>query len=108
MRARFWLALLVSALASGTARAQDAGERWQATKCSRYAAAWTEARARFGTNGLSGEFLRRHEAFLASGCRGRRDVCPRSPAELEVANAMTIAAMNAGAASTFPPFLCRD
>ena len=60
-----------------------------------------------GTQGLGQEFLERHEAFLVSGCRASRDVCPRSPAELALADAMTVAAMNAGAASSFPPFLCR-
>jgi len=45
-----------------------------------------------------GEFLDRHEAFLASGCTAKADVCPRSPEELELANIMVVAAMNAGTA----------
>jgi hypothetical protein len=105
------VALLVASLACGATATGNAQEtratRWQEAKCARYAAAWPEALARFGTEGLGAEFLRWHEAFLASGCRVR-DVCPRSRAELDLANAMTVAAMNAGAASTFPPFLCRD
>jgi hypothetical protein len=35
------------------------------------------------------------------------DVCPRSGEEIETANVLTIAAMNAGMASTFLPFACR-
>ena len=53
------------------------------------------------------EFIERHQAFLASGCTATADVCPRSPEELEVANALVILAMNAGSASTFLPFACR-
>jgi hypothetical protein len=76
-------------------------------KCTRYQAAWGEALARFGRRGLGQEFLDGHAAFLASGCRAGRDVCPRSPEELALADALTIAAMNFGTASTFLPFACR-
>jgi len=80
---------------------------WPEVKCERYGKAWADALARRGTRGLSRDFLERHEAFLASGCTARADVCPRSAEELEVANMMVVAAMNAGTASTFPPFACR-
>ena len=63
--------------------------------------------ARRGRAGLSEGFLSAHDAFLASGCTARADVCPRSPEELDLANVLTLAAMNAGAASTFLPFACR-
>jgi hypothetical protein len=56
---------------------------------------------------LGQEFIARHEAFLASGCTAKGDVCPRSAEELDLANMMVVAAMNAGTASTFPPFSCR-
>jgi len=52
------------------------------------------------------DFLANHEAFLASGCMKRPEVCPRSAEELDLANMMVVAAMNAGTASTFPPFRC--
>jgi hypothetical protein len=87
--------------------AQESSQTWSEVKCDRYKKAWTEALARRGTQGLGREFLDRHEAFLASGCTARADVCPRSPEELDLANVMVILAMNAGAASTFPPFFCR-
>ena len=68
---------------------------WPEVKCERYGKAWTEALNRRGRQGLSPEFVERHEAFLAS------------TEELDMANIMVVAAMNAGTASTFPPFACR-
>jgi hypothetical protein len=86
---------------------QITGKSWQEIKCDRYRHAWSQALARGGRDGLSAEFLSRHDAFLASGCEGPRDVCPRSEREFDLANAMTIQSMNAGAASTFAPFACK-
>lgn len=80
---------------------------WTEVKCARYKKGWTDALARRGTQGLGKEFLERHEAFLASGCTTQADVCPRSEEELDLANIMVVVAMNAGTASTFPPFACR-
>jgi len=80
---------------------------WSEVKCARYKQAWADALARRGTRGLGPDFIGRHEAFLASGCTARADVCPRSAEELELANVLVIAAMNAGTASTFLPFACR-
>lgn len=79
---------------------------WTAEKCARHGAAWTEALSRFGEQGLSAGFLAAHDAFLASGCQSRAAICPSSEADLALANALTIAAMNGGAASTFLPFRC--
>lgn len=87
---------------------QDRAAAWQAEKCARYRAAWTEALARFGRQGLGAAFLDRHEAFLAAGCPPQRDVCPRTSEELALADAMTLAALNAGLAGTFLPFACRE
>jgi hypothetical protein len=104
------VALLTSSCAGDapSARAQTSpSQSWPEVKCSRYRKAWSEALQRRGTQGLGREFLERHEAFLASGCTTRADVCPRSAAELDLANMMVVAAMNAGTASTFPPFSCR-
>jgi hypothetical protein len=103
-------ALLLSLCAGGSSHAiaqQGQPPSWPEVKCSRYTKAWSDALARRGTQGLGREFLDRHEAFLASGCTTRADVCPRSTEELELANMMVVAAMNAGTASTFPPFACR-
>lgn len=103
-------ALLAFFLATGAplALARDGASRsWSQEKCARYGKAWMGALARRGTKGLGREFLDRHEAFLASGCTAKADVCPRSAEELDMANVMVILAMNAGTASTFLPFSCR-
>jgi hypothetical protein len=102
-RAAFAVLLLLAA-----APAQAQFERaWTEEKCRRYGQSWEQALARFGRAGLSEQFLARHDAFLASGCR-TRNVCPRSEQELAMADVMTVAAMNAGTASSFVPFICRD
>lgn len=100
--------LLISGIGMVDARHVAAQEpSWPEVKCARYTKAWSEALSRRGRQGLSQDFLDRHEAFLASGCTAKGDVCPRSEEELALANMMIVAAMNAGTASTFPPFACR-
>jgi hypothetical protein len=79
---------------------------WTEEKCVRYARDWREALHRRGPDGLSPAFRERHAAFLAGGCRGPRDVCPLTAKDFELANILTIRAMNFGAASTFLPFSC--
>jgi hypothetical protein len=104
------MALLASWMtnAASLAVAQDSSSQsWSEVKCTRYKKAWSEAVSRRGKRGLGQDFLDRHEAFLASGCTARADVCPRSAEELDLANVMVISAMNAGTASTFLPFSCR-
>jgi hypothetical protein len=102
------LTVLVLACGVSATVAQDgARPSWSEVKCDRYKKAWADALARRGTKGLGRDFVERHDAFLASGCTAQADVCPRSSEELELANIMVVAAMNAGTASTFPPFACR-
>jgi len=103
------LALSIAPIAeSAAALAQDAPPRdWSAEKCRRYREASEEALRRFGREGLGEDFLARHAAFLDRGCVGPADVCPRTSRELALANILVIRAMNAGMASTFPPFACR-
>ena len=81
---------------------------WPMEKCARYRSAWVEALARFSAAGLSEAFLADHEGFLASNCKEGRRVCPRSAAEISLANAMTMAALNVGASGSFLPFICRE
>ena len=101
------LAILTGSIVAAPAPAQEGRpQSWSEVKCERYAKAWSELLARRGRSGLGPDFVARHEAFIASGCTTRADVCPRSPAELDVANVMVILAMNAGTASTFLPFAC--
>jgi hypothetical protein len=102
--------LLPFSIAGGappTVAQESRPQSWSEEKCARYKKAWAEALARRGTRGLGKDFLDRHEAFVASGCTARADVCPRSAEELDLANIMVISAMNAGTASTFLPFACR-
>jgi hypothetical protein len=80
---------------------------WPEVKCQRWRSAYDEALKRFGRKGLGQEFITGNEAFIASGCQSRSDVCPRSAEELNFANVMVTAGMNAGLASTFMPYACR-
>ena len=82
-------------------------QRWHDLKCARYTRAWDQALAHQGKQGLGAAFLEAHAAFLASNCTRKSDVCARSPEELRLANIMVVLSMNAGTASTFPPFYCR-
>lgn len=109
MAAKIALAAMLVCYGIAPALAQQGAppKDWREVKCERYRAAWTEALARRGTKGLGREFIDNHEAFLASGCTTQGNVCPRSEEELALANIMVVAAMNAGTASTFPPFACR-
>jgi hypothetical protein len=99
--------MLAGTSVTGATRAAAQEANWVEVKCARYKKAWGDALARTKARGLGREFLDRHEAFLASGCTTKADVCPRSDEELALANMMVVAAMNAGTASTFPPFACR-
>jgi hypothetical protein len=101
MIGRLALAVALCLVGAGPAPAQAPSPR-----CPGYAAAWAAAQARFGLQGIGAGFIDAHEAFLASGCRRRAAICPQGEAETRLADAMTIAAMNAGAASSFVPFRC--
>lgn len=99
-------ALFLVAVAGG-ALAQPAPTRsWAEEKCYRYRQAFDDVLNRQGRAGLSADFLAAHDRFLAGGCTGPDRVCPRSPREIDLANVMTVRAMNAGMASTFLPWAC--
>ena len=100
------LALLAS---PGPVEAQDSARPdWPAVKCELYRKAWQEVLAQRGPAGLGEAFIERNEAFIASGCTTRADVCPRTAQELTVANILSLKAMNAGMTGSFLPFACRD
>lgn len=102
------LLAVVVLLAGGPAQALDAGpDDWTLEKCRRYREATEDTLRRFGKGGLSDLFAAEHQAFLDRDCADPRSVCPRSPEELAFANRLVIRAMNAGTASTFPPFACK-
>ena len=90
------LAFFVASASSPALGQANSPETWPEVKCDRYKLAWSEVRTRWGIRGLGKPILDSHAAFLASGCTARADVCPRSAEEIEVANVLTIAAMNAG------------
>jgi hypothetical protein len=99
-------AFVLLALAGG-ALAQPAPTRnWAEEKCNRYRQAYEDALKRQGRDGLSADFLAAHDRFISGGCTGPERVCPRSPREIDLANVMTVRAMNAGMASTFLPWAC--
>ncbi|MFO1151667.1 MAG: hypothetical protein U1E62_25105 [Alsobacter sp.] len=100
-------ALLFSAGLPAVLAQDSSSPDWPAVKCERYRKAWADLLARRGDAGLTPAFLERHEAFLASGCTAQADVCPRTPQELEVANILSLRAINAGMTGSFLPFACR-
>lgn len=92
-------------LHAAPAMAQDAA--WQAEKCSRYGRAVEQVGKRLGPAGIGTAFRERNAAFIAGGCTGAADVCPRSQEELAFANAVIMIGMGQKLASTFFPFGCR-
>lgn len=80
---------------------------WQVTKCRVYSEALERLDAA-GLEGLSASFLEENAAFVKEGCVARIAVCPRTRADLDAANILTITSMNAGTASSFLPFDCTD
>jgi hypothetical protein len=101
------LALLLAAFAASGAFA-DEPDAWTREKCVRYERAWLKAIDFVGRDGISQDFIAGNEKFIADGCSSGADVCPHSPEEIELANVLTMAAMNFGTASSFLPFICRQ
>lgn len=105
------MGLLAVMLAFGSTMAaaqQSGGTDWPTEKCNRYKKAYDQSIARLGKKGLGTEFLASHDAFLASNCQARAEVCARSKEELELANRLVLMAMNSGMSGTFLPFTCRS
>ncbi|KAF0230812.1 MAG: hypothetical protein FD175_1259 [Beijerinckiaceae bacterium] len=103
-------AVILLALSAGLpfAAAQGTdGADWTTVKCTRYKTAYDRAIKRFGTEGIGAPFMAAHQRFIESNCTARADVCPVSPEEFKLANALVIAGMNAGMSGTFFPFSCR-
>ncbi len=100
--------LVLSVVEPGNAQSAGRQQTWTEEKCARYRKSWSEVLERSRSAGLGPDFIARHQAFVDGGCNARADVCPRTAREIEVANILTIQAMNAGMASTFLPFSCRE
>lgn len=105
-RAAFVL-LLLAATAPALAQ-EDAAQRWTRQKCALYTDAWAQAFSWSEPASLRPAFLQAHQAFLASGCSGEAKVCPRTEAELALANQLSLMALSEGLAGSFLPFACRD
>ena len=98
-------------LGSAAAFAQQSGSTgtdWPTEKCNRYRQAYDQSRARRGQKGRGAAMHASPDAFLASNCQARAEVCARSKEELELANRLVVMAMNSGMSSTFLPFNCRN
>lgn len=111
MRTRIGIACLVLiglAPVSGLAQDGESLSAWQIEKCNLYEQAWEQALDGFGSDNLNYNFVAQNENFLASGCTSVPSVCPQSTQEIQIADFLTIAMMNAGAASTFLPFRCEQ
>ncbi|WP_417259043.1 hypothetical protein [Celeribacter sp.] len=87
--------------------AQAISPEWTAEKCSRYARAWDMA-TQGPRVGLSDDFIADHDAFLASGCTIRGEVCPRSEQERALADMLSLMAVAEGATGSFLPFHCDE
>ncbi|KPF46905.1 hypothetical protein [Rhizobium sp. AAP43] len=94
-------------------KAQEAGttigerSEWQVEKCAVFAAALDRILKRMGEEGVTPAFIANNRAYIDSGCLSDVDACPETAKDIEIANGLTIATMNAGAASSFSPFRCR-
>lgn len=110
MRMIVYVALLAICLPSVGFSQEQSGKTertWPEEKCFRYDRGWNDVLTRWGTEGLSAEFLSSHNAFIEGGCVAKANVCPRSDRELEIANVLSIAAINASMTGSFLPFACR-
>lgn len=103
---RIGLGLVLVTPSAGLAQENQETSAWQLEKCRLYGRAWTQALDAFGSDDLNFNFMAQNENFLAGGCLDATAICPRSTQELQIADALTMAMMNAGAASTFLPFRC--
>ena len=94
-------ALAAAALLALPAAADD----WTARKCLLYTRAWNQASAGDGLAGVGRDFVAGNEAFIASGCHGG-SICPGTPAELALADRLTLMAVAEGMTGSFLPFAC--
>lgn len=100
--------LLLAPWAGGAAAQSTDSDDWTRQKCDLYSAAWEDVQASYDLSGVSERFLEKHGNFINLGCPEDVRVCAVSPADIELANLMTILSMNEGMASTFVPFGCPD
>lgn len=102
-RGRLGLAALVAIGLAAPAVAADPA--WSARKCTLYAEAWDHVRQGGGLDGVGADFVAAQDGFIASGCAQGR-YCPRSDAETDLANTLSLMMMNEGVTGSFLPFGC--
>lgn len=85
---------------------QPRPDDWAQAKCALYADAWQRVLAHRDLGGVRADFVAGHQRFVDSGCDAAIRVCPRTAAELALADLLTVLSMNEGMASTFVPFEC--
>lgn len=111
MNARVLMLALLWALGA-TMAAADAPSlgslSWPERKCLLYQRAWASALAALDHPRISADFRALNQEFVQSGCTMKGSVCPRSPAEFDMANMLTVMTMSEGMASTFVPFHCPE
>jgi len=93
--------------ASAQQSVQPSAGTWAQKKCSFYAKAWQDLLSMSAGGDVTRAFIEGNEAFIAAGCSNGADVCPSSKGDIDLANRLTMAAMNFGTASSFLPFVCR-
>lgn len=98
-------ALLIPGLLQ-SATAQQAPTAWQIRKCQIYRSAWKDLPKLVDTTSFTQGFNALNDEFMASNCLAHTKICPANEAEIKAANLLTIASMNGGTASSFPPFRC--
>jgi hypothetical protein len=85
-----------------------AQDDWKQRKCALYGDAWAHLAGDGLPEGVSDGFVAAHDAFLASGCVDRGHVCPRSDAERDLADMLSLMAVAEGMAGSFLPFGCPE
>lgn len=97
---------LMAVLPLQNTTAEEAPTPWQIKKCKIYREAWKDLPKLMDTTAFTQGFNDLNEAFIASKCLGNTKICPTNEAKIKAANLLTIASMNGGTASSFPPFRC--
>lgn len=101
------LVLVQTSAAAASPKPDPAPDAWTVEKCARYGRAFADLSKAFDAPDITDGFIRGNRDFIAAGCSNGADICPTSPGDMEFANALTLMAMNGGAASSFLPFICR-
>lgn len=100
-----WLGVLLLASAGTVATAK--ADAWSEKKCALYGDAWNRVLEWRGGEGLGQDFVEGNKRFIAGGCSTPASVCPKSAAEFEVADMLSMMAVSQGITGSFLPFGCK-